>query len=129
VDEEIDAFSSLPRARALVAKFIRDGGGVTGTEVGSITDETSGLYIAVDRVSVVFLDLDAGRAARVPRVHKGSHPLVLRRDGDWLKIVDLVECTVGRGLHIEVIINARDGGPTTRGPAQHAVNSIVPLLG
>ena len=102
-------------ARGLVDAFL-EGRTPAGDGLVTLMDEPTGIYIAVTRTAAYFIDLDGMQMMRVPRIlDRGAN--YMRRDGEWVELLAVKECTVGRGLVLVLDLQLENGAITTRGPS------------
>ena len=116
-----------PSADVLVERFFERGGTDGGESLESLMDVAAGVYVLVTRSAVYFVDFDEDRMLRVPRISEGAPVDYLRRDGLWVALDKVYDCTVGRGLVFFIDLGLPNGIKTMRGPST-PVEMIVQLL-
>ena len=71
------------------------------TSMNSLMDEISGRFLVrTQSGSTYWLDLDRHGMCRKPVADDPALDHRLRRDGDTVRVLRLIECTVGRGMHL-----------------------------
>lgn len=73
----------------------------------SIMDVASGTYRVVTEASTYFVSLDVHLFRRAPNA-SGQEVATLRRDGEWIVFLAIVECTVGRRMDMIIDLGIED---------------------
>ena len=86
-------------AAELIAAMLSGGvHGFASNSIHSLMDVAAGVHSVVTREAMYFVDLDASMILRVPRMDAGDEVNFMRGDGDWLRLVSLESCTIGRPM-------------------------------
>jgi len=102
-------------ARSFVDAFL-EGETLAKDGLDTLMDVATGIYVAVTRTAAYFIDLDGMQMMRVPRIlDRGAY--YMRRDGEWVELLAVADCTVGRGLVLVLDLQLETGAITTRGPS------------
>lgn len=96
----------------LVSAVITDG---TDSDISltSLMDCVSGAYTVITESSCYLIDLDRNFVSRHPRA-TDPRVSILRRDERPVKLVDIVECTLGRSMALRIDLNLPGVAFTTR---------------
>lgn len=93
--------------------------------MNSLTDNDTGFYLVTTQsLSQYWLDLDQRLLRRRPRAGSATN-LMLRRDGESVDLVEVVNCRVGQPLIVLINLNVPSVWFTTR--ESTAVIRIEPM--
>ena len=85
------------------------------TAMSSLKDEISGRFLLrTQSGSRYWLDLDRREMCRMPVADDPALDHRLRRDGDTVRVLRLVECTIGRGMHLLIDLAVPGVAATSR---------------